>query len=46
MSDITIDIGDNSMDVHTKEAESWKVTLVDTGEHTLTGGRLKEFLII
>jgi len=41
MSDITIDIGDNSMDVHTKKAESWKVTLVDTGEHTLTGGRLK-----
>ena len=41
MSDITIDIGDNSMDVHAKKAESWKVTLVDTGEHTLTGGRLK-----
>tara|TARA_B110000003_G_scaffold256930_1_gene274818 strand:+ start:5547 stop:6314 length:768 start_codon:yes stop_codon:yes gene_type:complete len=42
MSDITIDIAKNNMEVHTKKAEPWKVTLVDTGEHTLTGGRLKK----
>lgn len=41
MSDITFDISDNSMTVHERKAEPWKVTLVDTGEHTLTGGRLK-----
>jgi len=41
MSDITLDIADNNMEVHRKNAEPWKVTLVDTGEHTMTGGRLK-----
>jgi glucose-1-phosphate cytidylyltransferase len=41
MSDVTFDIGENRMEVHRKTAESWKVTLVDTGELTLTGGRLK-----
>lgn len=41
MSDITFDMSDNSMIVHERKAEPWKVTLVDTGEHTLTGGRLK-----
>ena len=41
MSDITIDMSENNIEVHTKKAEPWKVTLVDTGEHTLTGGRLK-----
>jgi glucose-1-phosphate cytidylyltransferase len=41
MSDITFDIKNNSMEVHRKFAESWKVTLVDTGLKTMTGGRLK-----
>jgi glucose-1-phosphate cytidylyltransferase len=41
MSDITFDIANNQMQVHQRYAEPWKVTLVDTGEHTLTGGRLK-----
>jgi glucose-1-phosphate cytidylyltransferase len=41
MSDITFDMADNSMLVHQKKAEPWRVTLVDTGDNTLTGGRLK-----
>jgi len=41
MSDITIDMRDNTTQVHQKSAEPWKVTLVDTGEGTQTGGRLK-----
>ena len=41
MSDVTFDIATNSMQVHRKYAEPWRVTLVDTGEDTLTGGRLK-----
>ncbi|MBF0266078.1 MAG: glucose-1-phosphate cytidylyltransferase [Gammaproteobacteria bacterium] len=41
MSDVTIDFKDNSMDVHNNFAEPWKVTLVDTGQTTSTGGRLK-----
>ena len=41
MSDVTFDMRNNSMEVHQKNAEPWKVTLVDTGELTLTGGRLK-----
>ena len=41
MSDITFDMVDNRMEVHQKKAEPWKVTLIDTGEDTLTGGRLK-----
>ncbi len=41
MSDVTIDLADNSVHVHHGKAEPWKVTLVDTGEHTQTGGRLK-----
>ncbi|WAS05810.1 glucose-1-phosphate cytidylyltransferase [Gloeomargaritales cyanobacterium VI4D9] len=41
MSDVTFDISNNQMYVHQKYAEDWKVTLVDTGENTLTGGRLK-----
>ncbi|MFT4768056.1 MAG: glucose-1-phosphate cytidylyltransferase [Glaciecola sp.] len=40
MSDVTFDLRNNSMHVHQKYAESWKVTLVDTGENTMTGGRL------
>ena len=41
MSDITFDMSNNSMEVHQKIAVPWKVTLVDTGEETMTGGRLK-----
>jgi glucose-1-phosphate cytidylyltransferase len=41
MSDITIDMSINNIIVHHKKAEPWKVTLVDTGESTQTGGRLK-----
>ena len=41
MSDVTFDIKNNKMDVHQKFAEPWKVTLVDTGLDTMTGGRLK-----
>ena len=41
MSDITFDMVTNQMIVHEKKAEPWRVTLVDTGEKTLTGGRLK-----
>ena len=40
MSDVTFDMQANSMHVHEKRAEPWKVTLVDTGETTMTGGRL------
>jgi glucose-1-phosphate cytidylyltransferase len=40
-SDITIDIPTNTVDVHENHAEPWRVTLVDTGEQTMTGGRLK-----
>ena len=40
-SDITIDLQSNEMEVHRRNAEPWKVTLVDTGKHTMTGGRLK-----
>lgn len=42
MSDITFDMKTNSMEVHQQHAESWKVTLVDTGINTMTGGRLKK----
>ena len=41
MSDITFDIAKNSMEVHQQKVEPWRVTLVDTGEKTMTGGRLK-----
>lgn len=41
MSDVTFDMSSNSMQVHQRYAEPWKVTLVDTGESTMTGGRLK-----
>lgn len=40
-SDVTFDMKKNSMEVHHRYAEPWKVTLVDTGEETMTGGRLK-----
>jgi glucose-1-phosphate cytidylyltransferase len=41
MSDVTFDMEHNQMEVHQRKAEPWRVTLVDTGEETLTGGRLK-----
>jgi glucose-1-phosphate cytidylyltransferase len=41
MSDVTFDMANNQMQVHQQKAEPWKVTLIDTGEDTLTGGRLK-----
>lgn len=40
MADVTIDLGKNSMEVHQNAAEPWRVTLVETGDATLTGGRL------
>ena len=42
MSDVTFDMQHNQMEVHQKHAEPWRVTLVDTGELTMTGGRLKK----
>lgn len=41
MSDVTFNMRDNTMEVHDKRAESWNVTLVDTGEDSMTGGRLR-----
>ncbi len=41
MSDVTFDMTENSMEVHQRKAEPWRVTLVDTGDSTMTGGRLK-----
>lgn len=40
-SDITFDIKNNKMEIHQNSAEPWRVTVVDTGEETMTGGRLK-----
>jgi glucose-1-phosphate cytidylyltransferase len=42
MSDVTFDIANNKMIAHHRYAEPWKVTLVDTGEETMTGGRIKQ----
>lgn len=41
MSDVTFDMTENTLNVHHKRAEPWKVTLVDTGDNSMTGGRLK-----
>jgi glucose-1-phosphate cytidylyltransferase len=41
MSDVTFDMSNNTMEVHQRYVEPWRVTLVNTGEDTLTGGRLK-----
>ena len=41
MSDVTFDMTNNKMEVHHANAEPWSVTLIDTGENTMTGGRLK-----
>lgn len=44
MSDVTFDMQNNKMEVHHRKAEPWRVTLVDTGESTMTGGRLKRIV--
>lgn len=44
MSDVTFDISKNEMQIHRNSAEHWKVTLVDTGEHTMIGGRIKRIM--
>jgi glucose-1-phosphate cytidylyltransferase len=47
MSDVTFDMSNNEMKIHHSHSEPWKVTLIDTGENTMTGGRLrrvKEYL--
>ncbi len=41
MSDVTFDMKENRMEVHQRRSEPWRVTIVDTGENTMTGGRLK-----
>lgn len=41
MSDITFDIKNNNMEIHQNNGEPWRVTLIDTGDNTMTGGRLK-----
>lgn len=41
MSDVTFDMRENKMHVHNQRAEDWKVTLVDTGDNSMTGGRLR-----
>lgn len=41
MSDVTFDLQRNSMEVHQRNAEPWRVTLVDTGDSTMTGGRIR-----
>jgi glucose-1-phosphate cytidylyltransferase len=41
MSDVSFDLSENRMEVHERHAEPWRVTLIDTGPETLTGGRLK-----
>lgn len=41
MSDVTFDLRDNTVEVHSANAEDWRVTLVDTGDDTMTGGRLR-----
>jgi glucose-1-phosphate cytidylyltransferase len=44
MSDVTLHLADNRMEVHRNTSESWRVTLVDTGDQTQTGGRIKRIL--
>lgn len=41
MSDMTLNLADNSMTIHNNFAEDWKITLIDTGENSMTGGRIK-----
>ena len=44
MSDVTFDLGKNSVEIHARKNEPWRVTLVDTGAATNTGGRVKRIL--
>jgi glucose-1-phosphate cytidylyltransferase len=44
MSDVTLHLAENRMDVHRETAEPWRVTLINTGEDTQTGGRIKRIL--
>jgi glucose-1-phosphate cytidylyltransferase len=44
LSDVTIDLASNKLEVHQNAAEPWRVTLVETGEHTMIGGRIKRIL--
>lgn len=44
MSDVTIDLAKNQIDVHENQAEPWRISLIDTGEETLTGGRIRRVL--
>ena len=46
MSDVTIDMARNEMEVHQKGAEPWLITLVETGENTMTGGRIKRASVL
>lgn len=41
-SDVTYDLSTNNIEIHTKRSEPWKITLVDTGDNSMTGGRLKK----
>lgn len=41
MSNVTFDMKENRMEIHERYVEPWRITLVDTGEHTMTGGRIK-----
>ena len=41
MSDVTLDIAKNTMEIHEERAENWKITMVDTGLNSMTGGRIK-----
>lgn len=43
-ADITVDLGKNSIEIHKSKAEPWKITLVDTGMNTMTGGRIKRVM--
>ena len=44
MSDVTFDMAQNRMEVHVRNSEPWRVTVVDTGEQTMTGGRIRRIL--
>jgi len=46
MSDVTFDMRFNQMSIHCGYAEPWRVTLIDTGESTMTGGRLKQVRVV
>src|ERR687885_290458 len=41
MADVTVDVSTNSIEIHKTVAEPWRITMIETGEYTMTGGRLK-----